>query len=124
MRLDSAQQRTIRSVGRWAIAVVFVSILDLVVGLAHIFEGSMRDTIVTTAALVITAWQALSLAVAALAFGTRPTAERLEAGFGGLRTFAKVGVFALPVLLITAGATCEVTTNDVTDASGEFRGRQ
>ena len=49
MRLDSAQQRTIRSVGRWAIAVVFVSILDLVVGLAHIFEGSMRDTIVTTA---------------------------------------------------------------------------
>lgn len=71
-------------------------------------DGSLRDTILTSAALVVSTWQALGLALAALAFGAAPTAERFEAGLSGLRTFAKVGALALPLLLVTAGVTCEV----------------
>ena len=115
MHLDTQQQRTIRSAGRWGIAVVLVCVLEFVVGLAHLFDGSLRDIILTAVGLAIVAWQALGLAVAALAFGGRPSAERFEAGLSGLRTFAKVGVLALPVFFVVAGATCELRTTNVMD---------
>ena len=117
MPMTEEQRATVRSTVRWAIAVGLALAVNMVFGLRHIVDGTFRDGLLIVATVVITGWQMLALCLAALAFSARPTAERFEAGLYGLRSFAKVGALALPLVAVAAGATCEIkldTTATVT----------
>ncbi|MBV1858211.1 MAG: hypothetical protein KUG77_07350 [Nannocystaceae bacterium] len=114
MQLTREQRATIRSTARWAIAVGLALAVNMVLGLRHITDGSFRDGVLLVVAILITGWQVLALALAALAFSARPTAARFETGLYGLRAFAKVGALALPLVTIAAGATCDLTLNTTT----------
>jgi len=124
MVLTSEQQRVIRSAARWAIAVVVVVALNMVLVFGRLADEGIREAVVGVASLVTMGWQALGLAVAALAFGSRPTPARFEAGLSGLRTFSKVGVLALPILAAGVGMTCEMRGGDVTTSTEDFGGER
>ena len=117
MRLTDEQRATVRSTARWAIALALGLGLNMALALRHITDGSFRDGVLLIVTILITGWQVLALALAALAFSARPTAERFEAGLYGLRVFAKVGALALPILAIAAGATCEHTAKITTSTT-------
>lgn len=124
MVLNPEQQGAIRSAARWAIAVVVVVALNMVLVLGRLTDAGIREAVVGVTSLVIMGWQALGLAVAALAFGSRPTAARFEAGLSGLRTFAKVGVLTLPILAGGIGMTCEMSARDVTTSTDDLGGER
>lgn len=114
MQLTEEQRATIRSTARWAIAVGLALAVNMALGLRHIADGTFRDGLLMVVTILITGWQVLALALAALAFSARPTAERFEAGLYGLRAFAKVGALALPIVAVAAGATCDLTLKTTT----------
>jgi len=118
MRLTKEQRATVRSTARWAIAVGLALAVNMALGLRHITDGTFRDGLLMIVTILITGWQMLSLSVAALAFSARPTAERFEAGLYGLRSFAKVGALALPLVAVAAGATCELKLDTTTTVTG------
>lgn len=112
MELSQEDRATIRSAARWAAALIVVLGLNMVSSISHIADGSLRDGLLMAALILITGWQMLALGLSAFAFSSRPTAERFESGLYGLRTFAKIGVLALPLLAIAAGSTCELSVNN------------
>ena len=122
MNLTQEQRGTIRSAARWALALALALGVNMALSLGLIADGSLRDGLLMAALMLIAGWQMLALGLSAVAFSGRPTAERFESGLYGLRTFAKVGALALPLLAVAAGSTCELsvkTSSHTTSQGGD-----
>ena len=82
--------------------------LNMLVMLSRVFDDGLRGFVVDVASLVVMGWQAVAIAVASLAFVSRPSAEAFESGLSGLKAYCKVGVLGWFVVAILAGTSCKM----------------
>ena len=106
MHLSEENLKTIRGASRWGIALAMVVGLNMVVMLGRVFDDGLRSFVVDVASLVVMGWQAVAIAVASLAFVSRPSAKAWESGLSGLKTYCKVGVLGWFVVASLAGTSC------------------
>ena len=86
--------------------------LNMLLMLSRVFDDGLRGFVVDVASLVVMGWQAVAIAVASLAFVSRPSAEAFESGLSGLKAYCKVGVLGWFVVSILAGTSCGLEVSE------------
>lgn len=120
MTLNDEQRRIVQSTARWALAVLVVSVAHIFAAIKLAIAGRTNGFIVELSNLLVSSWQALGLGLLGLAFASgEVTKERLSSGLHGLRTFAKAGALALPVLTIATAFSCDFDEVKTTVESGD-----
>lgn len=106
MHLSEENLKTVRGASRWGIALALVAGLNMLVMVSRMFDGGLRGVVVDVASLVVMGWQAVAIAVASLAFVSRPSGQAWESGLSGLKTYCKVGALGWLVVASLAGTSC------------------